>query len=61
MFFVKPGVKHIWPVFHPAIDWDRFSRERYWKEQALGFPVHQSLREGDIERIAAAVSRWSRS
>ena len=54
------GAKHIWPVFHPGIDWDAFPRERRWKHLALGFPVHQSLRTGDIDRIASAIVRWAR-
>lgn len=53
------GVKHIWPYFHAAVPWDRFPREHYWKEKALGFPVHQSLAEGDIERLIDVVGRWS--
>lgn len=54
------GVKHIWPYFHASVPWDRFPRERVWKEQAIGFPVHQSLSDDDIERLIGAVRRWSR-
>lgn len=54
------GVKHIWPFFHEAVPWNTFPRERLWKEQAIGFPVHQSLSDDDIGRLVAAVQRWSR-
>lgn len=54
------GVKHIWPYFHAAVPWDRFPRERHWKEKAMGLPVHQSLGSDDIERLVDVVGRWSR-
>jgi dTDP-4-amino-4,6-dideoxygalactose transaminase len=55
------GVKHIWHYLHPDVPWDRFPRERMWKERAIGFPVHQSLCDADIDRLVGAVTRWSRS
>ncbi|MBB3021699.1 dTDP-4-amino-4,6-dideoxygalactose transaminase [Microvirga lupini] len=53
------GVKHIWPYFHAAVPWSKFPREYHWKDKALGFPVHQSLGEDDIERLLKVVGRWS--
>lgn len=55
------GVKHIWPYFHSSVPWSRFPRERHWKENAIGFPVHQSLSDGDVARLIDVVKRWSRS
>lgn len=54
------GVKHIWPYFHTSVPWDRFPRERLWKEQAIGFPVHQSLSDGDMARLIGTITQWSR-
>ncbi len=55
------AAKHMWPLLHPAVPWERFPRERIWKENMLGLPVHQSLQDGDIDRLVHVVKRWSRT
>lgn len=55
------AAKHMWPMFHSAVPWDRFPRERRWKEKMLCLPVHQSLREADIDRLLNVITRWSRT
>jgi perosamine synthetase len=55
------AAKHMWPLLHPDVPWDRFPKERIWKERMLGLPVHQSLQDGDIDRLIHVIKRWSRA
>ncbi|SCY57025.1 DegT/DnrJ/EryC1/StrS family aminotransferase [Microvirga guangxiensis] len=54
------AAKHMWPLLHPAVPWERFSKERTWKEKLLGLPVHQALQPSDIDRLLHVVTQWSR-
>ncbi len=49
----------MWPWFHPAATWDDFPFEANLKRSVFILPVHQSLHEGEIDRIIAAMRKWS--
>ena len=55
------GVKQMWPWFHPAANWDDFPFEANLKRSVFILPVHQSLQENEIDRIIAAMEKWSRT
>lgn len=46
---------NLWAVPHRSLPVDRFPRAASLRNSVLGLPVHQELRPGDVERIAAAV------
>ena len=49
------GVVDLWSVPHPLLETARFPRAARLRAGVLGLPVHQELRERDLERIARAV------
>lgn len=46
---------NFWTAPHPSLPVDRFHRAMELRRTVIGLPVHQELRKGDIERVAAAV------
>ncbi len=45
-----------WPGFPRNMDWGPFSAARFLKNHVLLLPVHQGLREKDMEQIARALA-----
>jgi dTDP-4-amino-4,6-dideoxygalactose transaminase len=43
-----------WSVPHPSLPVERFPGAKRRRSATVGLPVHQELRAGDVERIAAA-------
>jgi CelD/BcsL family acetyltransferase involved in cellulose biosynthesis len=54
--FWRAGVEAapFWTALHPALPIDDFPNALAWRRRFVALPVHQELRAGDIERIAAA-------
>jgi dTDP-4-amino-4,6-dideoxygalactose transaminase len=46
---------NFWTVPHPSLAVDRFHRSMELRRTVIGLPVHQELRPGDVERVAASV------
>jgi dTDP-4-amino-4,6-dideoxygalactose transaminase len=46
---------NLWSVPHPALPEGRFPRAAMLRQQVVGLPVHQRLREEDLERIVLSV------
>lgn len=46
---------NIWSTPHPAVRESAFPRAAELRATLVGLPVHQELRDGDIERVAEAV------
>jgi perosamine synthetase len=44
-----------WTMPHPSLPAERFPRAMDLRRTVLGLPVHQELRQGDLERVAEAV------
>jgi dTDP-4-amino-4,6-dideoxygalactose transaminase len=49
------AAKHVWAWFHPSVPWEQFPREAELKRKVFGLPVHQALREEEVERLAEAL------
>jgi perosamine synthetase len=54
------GAMAFWKPFHPAIEASRFPDVVHRRATAVALPVHHELREGDLDRIAAATRDWYR-
>lgn len=50
----------LWPRPHPALPVERFPYAARLRATLVGLPVHQELRPGDLDRMAAAVERAER-
>jgi dTDP-4-amino-4,6-dideoxygalactose transaminase len=48
----------LWTVPHPSLPAERFPRAAAMRDRLVGLPVHQRLRENDLERIAAVAGPW---
>ena len=48
-----------WGVPHPALPAEAFPMANRLRASIVGVPVHQQLRDRDLERIVTAVRRWS--
>jgi dTDP-4-amino-4,6-dideoxygalactose transaminase len=46
-----------WPMRHPLVEPERFPSTEALRHSVVGLPVHQQLREGDLEHILAAARR----
>jgi dTDP-4-amino-4,6-dideoxygalactose transaminase len=46
----------LWSVPHPSLPTDRFPAAARRRASTVGLPVHQELRDSDVERIAAAAA-----
>lgn len=55
------GVRQMWPWFHPAVNWDDFPFEASLKRTVFILPVHQSLREQEVDRIITVMEKWTRT
>jgi hypothetical protein len=47
---------HLWKNPHPLLDESRFPVPRRLRATLIGLPVHQELRDADLDRIAAATT-----
>jgi dTDP-4-amino-4,6-dideoxygalactose transaminase len=46
---------NFWTVPHPSLPIERFPKAMELRRTVVGLPVHQELRNGDVERVAVAV------
>ena len=44
-----------WSIPHPSLSEEAFPAASALRREVIGLPVHQELREGDVDRISAAV------
>jgi dTDP-4-amino-4,6-dideoxygalactose transaminase len=49
----------LWSIPHPSLAQHRFPQAAALRRTLIGLPVHQELRQRDLERIAATVTRAS--
>lgn len=58
----KEGVMalNLWNVAHPILDEERFDSARWLRRHVLGLPVHQELRDKDLDRIVEVYLRCER-
>ena len=47
--------RRLWPVRHPLFPVARFPGAASWHDRFLVLPVHQELREQDLERVATSL------
>lgn len=47
--------RRLWPVLHPLLPVGRFPGAESWHSRFLMLPVHQELREQDLERVATSL------
>lgn len=52
------GSMDFWSLPHPAMDAERFPRAARRRGRTVALPVHQELREGDVQRVADAAEAW---
>jgi dTDP-4-amino-4,6-dideoxygalactose transaminase len=52
------GSKRFWSWMHPDVPIDRFPFEAALKREVLVLPVHQSLDEEDMGRLADTIATW---
>lgn len=46
------GARHFWAWYHPAVPWKAFPHEAHLKQALFGVPLHQSLRDEEVRRLA---------
>jgi dTDP-4-amino-4,6-dideoxygalactose transaminase len=54
------GAMAVWSEAHPALDPAAFPEAARRRQVTLALPVHDQLRAGDVDRIAAAATDWYR-
>ncbi len=54
--FSRIRALNLWTVPHPSLPAARFPAAMELRHTVVGLPVHQELRRGDVERVAAAAS-----
>jgi dTDP-4-amino-4,6-dideoxygalactose transaminase len=50
-----------WSVAHPSLPGERFPEARRRRATTVGLPVHQNLRDSDLDRIVETVEGWRRT
>ena len=51
---------HFWTITHPAIPFSDFPLEQDLKRHVVTLPVHQDLRNAEIQRMVDSVNDWTR-
>ena len=47
--------RRLWPILHPLVPVARFPGAASWHDRFRVLPVHQELREQDLERVATSL------
>jgi dTDP-4-amino-4,6-dideoxygalactose transaminase len=53
----KVGAIRWWGTFHPAIKWEEFPRESFFKRHVVALPVHQDLTHRHLQELVEAIRR----